>query len=72
MGLILGKIWYKNGSTFQVSAARPYPNHSWVAPPGFKIEAQVDSQFNNGLFYLFILLPRNYCYDTKYDLLIHF
>ena len=34
MGLIFGKIWYKNGSTFQVSAARPYPNHTWVAPSG--------------------------------------
>ena len=34
MDLIFGKIWYKNGSIFQVSAARPYPNHTWVAPPG--------------------------------------
>ena len=28
-----GKIWYKNMSTFQVSEARPQPNHTWVAPP---------------------------------------
>ena len=32
MGLIFG-ICFKNGSTFQVSAARPYPNYTWVAPP---------------------------------------
>ena len=27
MGQVFGKIWYKNGSTFQVSVARFYPNH---------------------------------------------
>ena len=31
------KNWYKNGSTFQVSVAHPYPNHTLVAPgPIFK------------------------------------
>ena len=32
MGLIFQQNLVKNGSTFQVSAARPYPNHIWVAP----------------------------------------
>ena len=41
MDLILSQIW--NGSTFQVSVARPYPNHTWVAPPPVAGQAVLDN-----------------------------
>ena len=42
-----GKIWYKHGSTFKVSAARPYPNHTWVASPGLKYKWPPGRNLNN-------------------------
>ena len=32
--LFFGTNWFKNGSSFQLSSARPYTNHTWEASPG--------------------------------------
>ena len=59
-----GKIWYKNGSTFQISAVRPYPNHTWVGPPGL-LTGYTRVSHIKGVLHLWALFLKTLCIFSK-------